>query len=176
MKASEEVWKDIEEFEGLYQASNLGRIRSLDRIMTSGIPRKGKVLKTQFDGKMHYMVDLRKGGKRYMRMVHRLVAQAFIPNPENKPIVDHIDTDASNNAVENLRWCTQKENCNNPLTRLHISIAKTGKPHKGHPASEDTRKKMSESHKGKKLSDYHRQRISEGKKKFYAELRAKHEG
>lgn len=74
--------------------------------------KTGRVLKPNDNG--HGYLQIRMGSKNYY--IHRLVAEAFIPNPDNLPEVDHIDTDKSNNSVENLRWVTRKENQNNPLT------------------------------------------------------------
>ena len=95
-----EEWKDIVGFEGLYKVSTLGRVKSL---------RKNKIM--SFTTRSGYSVlNLRKEGKRYSKQVHRLVADAFIENPQNKPIVNHKDTNRKNNNVNNLEWCTQKEN------------------------------------------------------------------
>lgn len=99
----EEIWKDIEGFEGLYQVSNLGRVK---RFAT------GKVLKSGKDGGGYLQVDLCKNGKRKTHRIHRLVAQAFIPNPEHKPEVNHIDEIKTRNMVSNLEWMTAKENSN----------------------------------------------------------------
>ena len=73
-------------------------------------------------------VGLYRSGKRYVFLVHRLVAAAFIPNPENKPCIDHIDGDRANNHADNLRWVTVKENQNNPITKSKW-IGKKAKPH-----------------------------------------------
>ena len=66
----------------------------------------------------YLQVNFTKNGKLYTHKVHRLVAQAFIPNPENKPCIDHVNTIRTDNRLENLEWCTNKENCNNPLTKI----------------------------------------------------------
>lgn len=101
----EEIWKDIVGYEGLYQVSNLGNVRS--------VKRKVKLLRHGQDKERGYKnVILYRNGTRKMWLVHRLVAIAFVNNPENKPQIDHIDGNPSNNVVTNLRWCTVKENLN----------------------------------------------------------------
>lgn len=111
-----EEWKDIKGFEGKYQISNKGNIRSLWRYKPSG---RGKYVQKEFGIYMlnpatdclgYKSVTLMDNGKRNKRLIHRLVAEAFIANPEKKPNVNHIDYNPSNNNVENLEWCTQKEN------------------------------------------------------------------
>ena len=97
-----EIWRDIEGYEGLYQVSNLGRVRSLN------YKRTGKVqnmkLGTYPNG--YKMVDLKKNNKRKAHLVHRLVAKAFIPNPNQLCEVNHKDEDKANNTVDNLEWCS----------------------------------------------------------------------
>lgn len=143
---STEIWKPIKDFEGLYEVSNFGNVKALERkvLNNGGLQRKHeKILKP--NKSQHYLsVVLCKDAKTYPRTVHRLVAETFIPNPDNKPIVDHIDTNAWNNCVDNLRWVTQKENCLNPITRNNNSISKRG--HKGYLThhTEESKKKMSE--------------------------------
>ena len=103
-----EIWKDIAGYEGLYQVSNLGRVKSLGNNKNS----KEKILKPFFNRDGYLLVNLCKEGKSKQYRVHRLVAQAFILNPEDKPEVNHKDEDKTNNKVENLEWVTSKENCN----------------------------------------------------------------
>ena len=111
-----EIWKDYKDYEGLYQASNLGRLRSLDRWVKSksGSVRlcKGKILKLCTDKYGYLKVSLYKNNKVKTYYVHRLVAEAFIPNPENLPEVNHKDENKLNNNAENLEWCDREYNCN----------------------------------------------------------------
>ena len=103
-----EEWKDIEGFEGVYQISSMGRVRSLKF-------GKERILKLNNSNGYLYVL-LRKNGKPINLSIHRLVATYFIPNPENKPEVNHKNCKRGDNRVENLEWCTRKENVNNPLT------------------------------------------------------------
>lgn len=116
----EEIWRDIEGYEGFYQVSTWGRVRSLDRIVADGRTSyktlKGKIIK-ETSARGYRKVRLTKDGKQTAYFVHRLVAQTFVPNPENKAEVDHTDTNPGNNRVENLRWATRLENNRNSLTR-----------------------------------------------------------
>jgi hypothetical protein len=112
----EEIWKPIVGYEGLYEVSNLGNVRSLDRyFITNGgyrTFRKGKMLKLTPNPYGYIIVQLWNKQKCYQQGVHRLVAEAFIPNPNNLPVVNHKDEDKTNNCVENLEWCTVKYNTN----------------------------------------------------------------
>lgn len=118
-----EEWKDIAGYEGIYQVSNLGRVRSLDRITPHGHKLKGRVLRTPINSRGYPKVHLRHepwGSKVFV--VHQLVARAFLPNPENKPFIDHIDCNKENNKVANLRWATPRENARNPLTYEKVKL------------------------------------------------------
>ncbi len=115
-----EEWKDIEGYEGLYQISNYGRVKSLNYKRTG----KERILKPTKDSNGYFTVNLRINGTTKSFKTHRLVAKAFIPNPENKSEVDHINTIRDDNRVENLRWVTREENCNNEITRKHNSDSK----------------------------------------------------
>lgn len=97
-----EIWKDIAGYEGLYQVSNLGNVRSMN-YRGHGIT-KNLVPKCNNAGRL--WVELRKNGSGKCLLVHRLVAMAFIPNPNNYPQINHIDENPKNNRVENLEWCT----------------------------------------------------------------------
>ena len=98
-----EIWKWISGYEDLYQISNKTRVKSF----CNG---KEKILKQGFNMNGYPTVSLRKNGKAKTHTVHRLVSEAFIPNPENKKYIDHIDANRANVNIENLRWATQKEN------------------------------------------------------------------
>ena len=108
-----EVWKPVIGYEGLYEVSNFGRVKSLGN--TRGPSRfRGveTILKCELSKMGYYRVALRNDGKYKHHGVNRLVAMAFIPNPDNLPIVNHKDCNPLNNSVDNLEWCTQKYNVN----------------------------------------------------------------
>lgn len=115
-----EEWRDIKGYDGRYQVSNLGRVRSLTTYISShGVIheiQKTTIFKPGYCGRNggYKCVGLMKDGKRNRYRVHRLVAEAFIPNPNNLPMIDHINRNKSDNRVENLRWCdglTNRRNC-----------------------------------------------------------------
>lgn len=108
----EEVWKDIPDYEGLYQISNFGNVKSISRM---SYKRKCETIikKPCLSGKGYLKVTLCKDGTKKYVFIHRLVAQMFIPNPENKLTVDHIDRNKLNNNVNNLRWATYSEQIKN---------------------------------------------------------------
>ena len=112
-----EIWLPIEGYENLYEVSNLGRVRRLESVVTNkaGVTRKfpGKILKPGTRQNGYLGVVLCKNGIVRSFLLHRLVASAFIPNPDNGfCVVNHLDENKQNNSVENLEWCTQKENVN----------------------------------------------------------------
>ena len=147
----------------IWEVSNLGRVKC-----------NGEIVEPYMRGNYLFISTFK---------IHRAVAELFIPNPENKPFVDHINTNTLDNRAENLRWVTCKENNNNPLTRKHMSEAlcgkvfttehkrKLGEAQKGRHHSEETKRKISIAHKGKPngrkgkpLSDEHKRKISESLK------------
>lgn len=109
---TEEIWRPVVGYEGLYEVSNTGLIRSLDRFVGNRNRIKGKILSIRIEKNGYCSVALSKYGKIKRYKIHRLVAQAFIPNPEGLPEVNHLDEDKTNNSVDNLEWCDRKYNMN----------------------------------------------------------------
>jgi hypothetical protein len=112
-----EIWKDVVGYEGIYEISNLGRVKSLERSEWCGRNnsirvRKEKFLTCGINRRGYRTAHLCKNGKINGHMVHRIVALAFIPNPNNLPHINHIDGNSSNNHIENLEWCDPKHNVN----------------------------------------------------------------
>lgn len=124
MSKTVEEWRDIEGYEGLYQVSDWGRVRSLN------YHRQGvtKIMKPQLRCG-YYRIQLKKDKVSSNKSIHKLVAKAFIPNIENKPIIDHIDGNSKNNVAWNLRWCTQLENNNFEIHINNLSKGQKGRKH-----------------------------------------------
>lgn len=125
------IWRDIEGFEGYYQVSNTGLVRSLDRriVYKNGQANihKGRVIKHKINNKGYHRVSLSKNNEWKEYLVHRLVAKAFLPNENNLPQVNHKDCNTHNNEVENLEWCTMQYNLDYGDRGASISKAKKGK-------------------------------------------------
>lgn len=118
----EEIWKPVKGYEGYYEISNKGRVKSVERHVKQEnhlryVPEKIKTIRMDAYG--YPSVTLCKNRVSRTRAIHRLLMEAFVPNPENKPYIDHINTDKTDYRLENLRWVTAKENANNPLTLQH---------------------------------------------------------
>lgn len=130
-----EIWKDVVGYEGIYKISNYGRIK-----------KGNKIFKTE-KYKNYFIVKLTKNGVRKRTGVHRLVAQAFIPNPNNLPEINHKDENPSNNCVDNLEWCDRKYNMNYGNVKKKISIATSGKnnPFYGKKHTKQSKEKMKKS-------------------------------
>jgi hypothetical protein len=109
-----EIWKNVVGYESLYQVSDLGNIKSLDKYIkgkgNSIVLRKGKILKKSIDKDGYLITGLTKDGVLKTKKIHRLVLEAFTPNPHNKPQVNHINGVKNDNYVNNLEWVTQSEN------------------------------------------------------------------
>ena len=126
----DEIWKDIHGYEGLYQISNLGKVKALPKYCFNGSVdwlMQEHILKPLKIHRYTY-VCLYKDKKYKRKAIHRLTASAFIPNPDNKPDIDHINTIRDDNRKVNLRWATKTDNMNNPLTRKRISKSHMGIP------------------------------------------------
>lgn len=125
-----EIWKDVKDFEGYYAISNKGRLKSLSRDIVASnriIHTQDRIMEITPNISGYLYVTLSKNGVYKKRFVHKLVAEAFIPNPNNYPHIDHIDTNKLNNCVDNLRWVTPVMNMNNELTKKHVSEGLKGK-------------------------------------------------
>ena len=107
-----EVWKDIAGYEGFYKVSDKGNVYSVERIDSRGRRIGGIILKPRYARDGYIQAGLCKNGMRKYKYVHRLVSEAFIPNPESLPEINHIDEVKDNNNVENLEWCTREHNLN----------------------------------------------------------------
>lgn len=132
----EEIWKPVKGYEGLYEVSNLGKVRSLDHICKYRI--KGYVITKLIEGRIlnnhlatigYYILGLHKDKKSRFVYVHRLVAEAFIENPNGYRYINHKDEDKTNNRVDNLEWCTQKHNLNWGTSRARLSASRKANPH-----------------------------------------------
>lgn len=129
----EEIWKPILGYVGLYEVSNLGNVRSISHSVASSVSpsgeRKttGKILQ-QFTSTNGYYkgVHLCKDNKVKTIHIHRIVAEVFCDNPNNYNCVDHINGNSFDNRAENLRWCSNKQNSNNPVTKKRMSDSKRG--------------------------------------------------
>ena len=116
----EEEWRDIKGYEGKYMVSNTGKVKSLKYNHTG----KEGILEGLDNGKGYLQVELYKDGKGKKYQIHRLVAQAFIPNPDSLPEVNHISEDKLDNRVENLEWCTTQYNVEYSQAKAVIGINK----------------------------------------------------
>lgn len=124
-----EEWKDIKGFENTHQISNMGRIRTKDRYVYNGKRFiAGKVIKPILCTNGYYEIHLWVNGKRTARLLHRTVAEAFIPNPYNFPEINHKDENIANNCADNLEWCTSKYNANYGTRNIRMVKEKYLKP------------------------------------------------
>lgn len=166
-----ETWQPVVGFEETYEVSSYGRVRN--RL-------NGYILKQFPNIKKYLYVNLQKDKKHFGRQVHRLVAMAFIPNPDNLPQINHKDENKQNNHIDNLEWCTNEYNARygsrpervsktlkgvpkSPETKAKMQLAQDKR--KGIPLSEETKKKISESKKGKHPSPETRAKLREARAK-----------
>lgn len=126
-----EIWKNIQDYEGIYECSSLGRIRSLDRYVLDSKRQiyffvKGCELKPRKNKNGYLQVSLNKKGKRKMVYVHRIIAETFLEKIKDKNTINHIDGDKNNNCVDNLEWCTYSENNKHSYKELNRRIVNCG--------------------------------------------------
>ena len=143
----QEQWKPIQEFNGEYEVSNLGRVRSMKRYYGM----VGRIMPQTIQRKGYYAVTFWMNNKAYCRKVHRLVIEAFTPNPDGLPCINHIDGNKLNNHVSNLEWCTYQANMQHAV--------RTGLTHP-HQWTDEERKQISERNKGQRVSDEQRAKLS----------------
>lgn len=137
------LFKPIRNYEGLYEISNTGIVKSMPKVIGRRM-KEETFLKSRISTYGYLMVTLCKNGKSFNASVHRLIAEAFIPNPDNLPCVNHKDGNKLNNAVENLEWCTYKENNIHAYkTGLH-DPKKNGRSGKRKPRTEEQKARISE--------------------------------
>lgn len=159
-----EEWRPIEGYEGLYEVSNTGQVRSLDKYDSMNRFLRGRILRLFTDGLGYLRAQLYSNSKRKSFLVHRLVAQAFIQNPDNLPQVNHRDENPSNDNVDNLEWCDGKYNVNygTRIDRIRDIRLKNG-TYTG-LSKEEYRKKRYQEKKDK---------INERRREYYRENREK---
>lgn len=173
----QEIWKDIKftdtdgieyDYTGLYQVSNMGRVRSIERYDANGHLLKERVLKSYMDKQGYLYNVLCKNGKTKNFKTHRLVAHMFVDNPKPKEfiIVNHKSEVKNDNVWTNLEWCDFKYNSNYGTCRQRQADKIKGENHwnYGRKASEETREKISEKGKGRKFSEEHKRKIGEAQK------------
>lgn len=160
----QEQWKPIQEFNGEYEVSNLGRVRSMKRYY--GVI--GRIMPQTIQRKGYYAVTFWMNNKAYCRKVHRLVIEAFTPNPDRLPCINHIDGNKLNNYVSNLEWCTYQANMQHAV--------RTGLTHP-HRWTDEERKQISERNKGQIITPEQREKISQALKgRKHPEVSARQKG
>lgn len=156
----EEIWKPVVGYEGLYEVSSYGRVKSLCKYDSRNRFRDGRIIRLFTDGLGYLRAQLYSNSKRKSFLVHRLVAQAFIPNPDNLPQVNHRDENPSNDNVDNLEWCDGKYNVNygTRIDRIRDIRLKNG-----------TYTGLSKEEYRKKWYQENREKICERQKEYYQE-------
>lgn len=162
-----EIWKDVSNYEGLYQVSNLGNIKSLNYGRTG----EERLLKPVKNNDGYLLVTLCKNGKPKRYLVHRLVASAFLPNPNNLKEINHKDENSLNNRIENLEWCDRKYNCNyGTRTKRLIATRCINDPNnESYKKMVETRAKKSSVNAEKSIIQYTKDMIEVGRYKSLSE-------
>ena len=171
---TEEIWRPVVGYEGLYEVSSYGRVRSLDKYDSRNRFRKGRILTLYTEIGGYLRAHLSSNGKAKHHSVHRLVAEAFIPNPDNLPEINHRDEDKTNNRVDNLEFCDRKYNINfgSRTDRMRDTKIKNG-TYTG-LSREEYMKKWNQENKGyhKKWNQENKERIRDYKKQYYLKKKA----
>lgn len=162
-----EEWRDVKGYEGVYQVSNIGNVRSKSRFVPAKNGSKrivtAKMLVPSISSAGYYRVSLGNCHGRHMCSIHRLVAEAFIPNPNNYPCVNHKDENKLNNAVDNLEWCTHAYN-----SRFGTAIERTRGKTVGKKRSKEFCEHMRMVRLGKKLSEETKMKIGKSSARLWA--------
>lgn len=124
----DEIWKPIKGYEGLYEVSNYGRVKSLPRGKQWPYRQTHNNIRVQRIKNGYWTVNLSKKNVVKTYLVHRLIAEAFIPNPDNLPFINHKDEVRTNNNIDNLEWCTHQYNCNYGTARERQNITRANNP------------------------------------------------
>ena len=163
-----EEWKSIPGYEGIYEVSNLGRVRSVERCDRFNRKIVSKILKPNYvSGYLRVGMYKNKTFKYYL--IHRLVAQAFLPNPDNLPQVNHKDEDKSNNRVDNLEWCDRSYNMNyGTVQQRRIQTNINNGKYTGNSKTKEYIKEYSKKYKKEHIEhtrEYHREYMKEYRKR-----------
>ena len=164
-----EEWKSIPGYEGLYEVSSYGRVRSVERCDRFNHKIVSKILKPNYVNSGYFRVGMYKNKTFKYYLIHRLVAQAFIPNPDNLPQVNHKDEDKSNNRVDNLEWCSRSYNMNyGTLQQRRIQTNINNGKYTGNSKTKEYRKEYSKKYKKEHIEhtrEYHREYMREYRKR-----------
>ena len=179
---TEEIWRPVVGYEGLYEVSSYGRVKSVDRYVKTCYEayklQKGKILSLVKDKDGYLRVFLFCNGKGHRKFAHRLVAQAFIQNPNNFPIINHKDEDKTNNSVDNLEWCDSKYNNTYGTRKDKVRESKLKSGYWTGLSRKEYRKKYYQENKDKKREYQHqyyqenKEKIREYKHQYYLKRKA----